>query len=393
MRFETQKPSRGPLQGVTVLDVSALGPGPFCSMILADFGARVIAVERPGVPAEHDPSQFFSRGKQSIVVDIRNQHGADLIRKLVSGVDVFLESFRPGTMERRGLGPDTLLEINPRLIYTRLTGYGQEGPKSQAAGHDINYLASSGLLGVLGNGEDRPAVPLNVLGDFASGSQPAALGTVMALFERASTGKGQVVDAAMVDGASLLLSAQLAEYSAGLWGGPGTSVLSGNAPFYGVYECADGKLFSVGAIEDRFYSEMLIALDIAEDEVLPRSDTRNWEPLRAQFAAKFRSAPQRYWIDRFTGADGCGAPVLEISELAENPHLNYRRSIFDADGRTQSAPAPRLSRYQPSSAEVVPEKGAHTHEVLESFGFDAERIEQLEGVGAIHQASQPTALK
>ena len=261
MVYAAGGPQKGPLSGMKVIDMSALGPGPFCGMLLADHGADVIGVSRPSTDGP-DPSGWFSRGKRSIVVDLRSPEGPGVIFQLCETADVLIESNRPGTLERRGLDPDELLSVNPRLVYTRLTGWGQHGPYANRVGHDINYIAVAGALGAIGNGE--PVPPLNIVGDFASGALMAMIGITLALLERERTGRGQVVDAAMVDGAALLLSAQLAEFSDGQWQGRGGSTLSGAAPFYGAYECSDGRWFAVGAIEPRFYAAFLQALGLGD---------------------------------------------------------------------------------------------------------------------------------
>ncbi len=371
----------GPLAGIKVLDVSSLGPGPFCSMLLSDYGADVVAVERPQRES-FDPSAFFSRGKRSIMVDLRAAGGADVIRRLASTVDVFLEGYRPGTMERRGLAPDVLLGDNPRLVYARLTGYGQTGPYARRAGHDINYLAVAGALGAIGT--EYPVPPLNILGDFASGSLNAALGIILAVFERERTGRGQIVDAAMIDGAALLLTAQLAEHSSGQWRGRGTSVLSGAAPFYGVYQCSDGGWFAVGAIEQRFYDQMLKALGL-HDVVLPsRDDPLEWAGLRATLADVFATETRDHWEKEFADIDGCGSPVLEIDELANDPHLAQRATIVSsAHGQLQAGVAPRLSGSDPALGERVKAPGWHTAEVLAERGFDADEIARLAADGVI----------
>lgn len=370
-----------PLAGVRVLDVSALGPGPFCSMLLADHGAEVVSVERPTREA-FDPSAFFSRGKRSVMIDLRAPGGSDVIRRLAASADVFLEGYRPGTMERRGLGPDVLLQDNPRLVYARLTGYGQTGPYANRAGHDINYIAAAGALATIGT--DAPIPPLNILGDFASGSFNAAIGILLALFARERSGRGQVIDAAMVDGAALLLTAQLAEYSVGLWKGRGNSVLSGRAPFYGVYQCSDGGWFSVGAIEARFYTQMVDALDL-DDQVLPdRDDPTQWALLRGRIADVFAREPRAHWEKRFADIDGCGAPALELSELVDDPHLAERGSIVSVDGNLQAGTAPRLSGARPCIRPQVQRPGEHTSEVLRECDFSDIEIEELRTNGVIH---------
>jgi alpha-methylacyl-CoA racemase len=365
----------GPLRGVRVLDLSALGPGPFCSMLLADFAADVIAVERPDAPPL-DPATFFSRGKRSAVVDLRSPGGAEVVARLADRADVLLESNRPGTMERRGLGPDDLCARNPRLIYARLTGWGQEGPYRSRVGHDVNYLGISGALGVLGG--DEPAPPLAMLGDLAGGSMFAFAGIVMALLERSRTGCGQVVDASIVDGSALLNTPQLGEYNAGVWPGRGRGLLSGVAPFYGVYRCADGRLFAVGAIEPRFYAEFLAALRLtAEGSRVEQVDAATWPDMRRRVAERFAEHDRQHWTAIFAGIDGCGTPVLELDELADDPHLRERGTVIEHDDGIAAAPAPRLSA-SPGRLRPRPTgRGSETRGVLREAGFADDEIAAL----------------
>lgn len=376
----------GPLHGVRVLDMSALGPGPFCSMLLADFGAEVIAVERPQ-PPPFDVSPFFARGKRSAVVDLRAPGGTEVISRLADHVDVLLESNRPGTMERRGLGPDVLCARNPRLIYTRLTGWGQHGPYRDRAGHDINYIGIAGVLSVVGDAASAaPVPPLALLGDIAGGSLFAAYGITMALLQRGRTGLGQVIDSAIVDGAALLNTPQLAELNTGRWAGRGQHLLSGNAPFYGVYECADGGYFAVGALEPKFYAQFIAALDLDDLPVGDQLDPAGWPELRQRVAEIFRNKPRAHWVEVFAEIDGCGSPVLELDELAHDPHLRERATIrSDGDGLS-AAPAPRLSR-SPSQPRPAPaRRGADTRAVLTEAGFSAAELTELSAAGTIHTA-------
>jgi alpha-methylacyl-CoA racemase len=370
--------SGGPLAGIRVLDLSALGPGPFCSMILADFGADVVEVVRPDRRGP-DPAAFLRRGKQTIAVDLRDEEAPEVVARMACHIDVLLEGNRPGAMERRGLGPDDLLARNPRLVYTRLTGWGQSGPYAQRAGHDINYLAISGALGA--TGVDMPVAPPALLGDLAAGSLLAALGAVLALFERQTTGAGQVVDAAIVDGAALLLSAALGERASGFWaGGRGTHVLSGAAPFYGVYRCADGGWFSVGAIEPQFYAAFVDIVGLPELES-DQWDQSQWPARRARVEAVFAGRTRDEWTKAFSEVDACGAPVLEIDELAADPHLAARHTVLDFDGRMQAAPAPRLSRHQASPGDPV---AADPAEVLQRLGFSAGEAADLVSREVVH---------
>jgi alpha-methylacyl-CoA racemase len=372
--------SLGPLRGVRVLDLSALGPGPFCSMLLADFGADVISVERPDAPT-FDPSAFFSRGKRSAIVNLRAPDGPDVIARLADRADVLLESNRPGTMERRGLGPDVLCARNPRLIYTRLTGWGQDGPYRNRAGHDINYIAVSGALGVIG--EDAPVPPLSLVGDIGGGSMVTAFGILMAIIERSATGRGQVIDASIADGSALLNTPQLAELSAGRWAGRGRGMLSGAAPFYGVYRCADDRWFAVGAIEPKFYAEFLSVLGIDDQAGEHQFDPACWPALRERVASVFRDRPMAYWAAAFSDIDGCGAPVLDLEELADDPHLSARGTVVRDGGEVAAAPAPRLSaspgRLRPKPAG----RGAHTREVLREAGLGDDEIGRLEANGTV----------
>jgi len=373
----------GPLRGVRVLDMSALGPGPFCSMLLADFGAEVISVERP-VPPPFDMSEFFARGKRSAVVDLRAARGPEVIARLADRADVLLESNRPGTMERKGLGPDVLCARNPQLIYTRLTGWGQHGPYRHRAGHDINYIGVAGALGVIGTaGSTAPVPPLALLGDIAGGSLFAAFGITMALLERVRTGLGQVIDSAIVDGAALLNTPHLAELSAGRWAGRGQHLLSGIAPFYGAYECADGGYFAVGAIEPKFYAQFLDALGL--DDVVPADqlDPACWPELRERAAEIFRNKPRGHWVAVFADIEGCGSPVLELDELAEDAHLRERGTIRAEGDRLAAAPAPRLSR-SPGRVGPMPERrGADTRAVLTEAGFTPDEVDGLAATGTI----------
>ncbi len=369
----------GPLTGVQVVDVSALGPGPFASMILADFGADVIEIRRPQ-RAEADAADHFARGKKSLTVDLASPGGPELVARLADAADVFLEGYRPGAMERRGLGPDDLMRRNPRLVYARLTGWGQDGPYAQTAGHDINYVAIAGVLGAIGvPGDDRPAVPLNLIGDLAGGSMSVVLGIVMALLARTKTGSGQIVDAAMVDGAAYLLSSQLAGAAAGQWSGRGTGMLSGAAPFYGVYRCADDGWMSLGAIEARFYREALRKLGIDPALADTQHDRSDWPRARAIVAAAFRSRTRDHWAGVLSGSDACAYPVLEPDEVAGDSHVAARHTV-NVSGLV--APAPRLSGTPGRAGQPV--NRTSTHALLRSRGLTDHEIEELRVSGALH---------
>ena len=376
--------SAGPLAGVSVIDVSTMGPGPFASMVLADFGAEVIEVRRP-VSNEVDAADQFVRGKQQLTIDLRAPGGAELIARLSDSADVFLEGYRPGTMERRGLGPSVLMERNPRLVYTRLTGWGQDGPYATLAGHDINYVAIGGPLGAVGL--DTPVPALNLLGDFASGSFPAVLGTVLALLARERTGRGQVVDAGMVDGAAYLLFAQFCELARGQWHGRGTGMLSGVAPFYGVYECADGRWVSVGSIESKFYAQLLDGLELDRELLGRQHDRSHWPAARAAIARVFATRPRDHWAAEFAGTDACVYPVLELAETASDAHVTARGSVQMDAGRPAVRPAPRLSETPGIAGRLLPIDRAAQCELLTSRGIDAEDIKRYQQSGALHLAS------
>jgi alpha-methylacyl-CoA racemase len=372
----------GPLAGVSVIDVSTMGPGPFASMVLADFGAEVIEIRRP-VPGEVDAADQFVRGKDQLTIDLRAPGGAELIARLTDTADVFLESYRPGTMERRGLGPAELMERNPRLVYTRLTGWGQDGPYAPRAGHDINYVAIGGPLGAVGF--DTPVPAMNLLGDFASGSFPAVLGTVLALLARERTGRGQVVDAGMVDGAAYLLFAQFCELGRGEWQGRGTGLLSGVAPFYGVYQCADGQWMSVGAIERKFYAQLLDGLGLGRELLDRQHDRAHWPAARAAIAEVFATRPRDHWAAMFAGTDACAYPVLELAETASDAHVTARGSVqMDDEGRPNVRPAPRLSETPGIAGEPRRIDRTAQCDLLTSRGIAAGDIRRYEKSGALH---------
>jgi alpha-methylacyl-CoA racemase len=362
-----------------------MGPGPFASMVLADFGAEVIEVRRP-VPNEVDAADQFVRGKQQLTIDLRARGGAELIARLTDTADVFLEGYRPGTMERRGLGPSVLMKRNPRLVYTRLTGWGQDGPYAKWAGHDINYVAIGGPLGAVGF--DAPVPALNLLGDFASGSFPAVLGTVLALLARERTGRGQVVDAGMVDGAAYLLFHQFCELARGEWHGRGTGMLSGVAPFYGVYRCADGRWVSVGSIESKFYAQLLDGLELDHELLNRQYDRAHWPIARAAIAQVFATLPRDHWAAVFARTDACVFPVLELAETLSDAHVTARGSVrMDEAGRPDVRPAPRLSQTPGVAGPLKPVDRSAQCELLKSRGILAEDIARYQESGALHLPS------
>ncbi|TYK45850.1 CaiB/BaiF CoA transferase family protein [Actinomadura decatromicini] len=378
----------GPLAGVRVIELAGIGPGPFAAMLLADLGADVIRVDRASTVREGAASggtDFTNRGKRSIAVDLKNDLGRDVVLRLVEKSDVLLEGFRPGVTERLGVGPDACLARNPRLVYGRMTGWGQDGPLAHTAGHDVAYIAVSGALHAIGRAGGPPQVPINLLGDFAGGSMYLVVGVLSALLEAKLSGRGQVVDAAIVDGAAHLSTFVHGFLAGGLWEDRrGVNMLDTGAPWYDVYETADGGHMAVGAIEPQFYAEFLRLLGLADEDLPAQHDREGWPVLRDRFAAEFRTRTRDEWTEVFVPSDACVAPVLSMTEAAEHPY-NTSRDVFpELAGHRQPAPAPRFSR-TPAGTDGVPVlPGGQTRAVLEDLGF--EDAETLLKEGAVAQA-------
>jgi alpha-methylacyl-CoA racemase len=332
----------GPLDGVRVLELVGLGPGPFAGMLLADMGADVLCVDRP--VSVSSAAGALTRGKRSVAIDLKAPGGLDALLALADRADVLIDVFRPGVAERLGFGPDVCAGRNPRLVYVRLTGFGQDGPWASKAGHDLDFLALAGALEPLGRADGPPTAPINVLGDFAGGGLLAAYGAVMALYERERSGRGQVVDAAMIDGAAILLAPFYAGRAAGGWGPRGTNLLDGGAPFYDSYECADGGWLAIGALEPQFYADLLKGLGF-DDDPAEQFDQSRWPSLRERIAATVRTRTRDEWVEIFEPLEACVAPALRPDEAPAHPHA-VARAMFrtDADGRPEPAPAPRFSR-------------------------------------------------
>ncbi|CAG2147280.1 Acetyl-CoA:oxalate CoA-transferase [Cupriavidus numazuensis] len=335
------------------MELAGIGPAPFCAMLLADLGATVIRVDRkePSGLGLSRPLQFdlVLRNRKSIRVDLKDPAGLELVRALIDKADALIEGFRPGVTERLGLGPDACLARNPKLVYGRLTGWGQDGPLAQSAGHDINYIAITGLLSAIGRAGQAPTAPLNVVGDYAGGSVYAALGIVSALLEARSSGKGQVVDAAIADGVASLLTIQTGLRAAGLVGPErGTNLLDTGAPFYDTYECADGKYISIGPIEAKFYRLLLDRIGLDAPELANPEDRASWPAARRLFAAHFKTRTRAQWTELLEGTDACFAPVLDLDEAVAHPHLKARGTFVEVGGVMQPAPAPRFSRTRPA---------------------------------------------
>ncbi len=384
----------GPLDGVSVVELAGLGPAPFGAMVLADLGADVVTVDRADKVFGFDPStakgNVYGRGRRSIGIDIKSTDGADVVRRLADQADVFIEGFRPGVTERLGVGPKDLQDRNPRLVYVRMTGWGQTGPLAHKAGHDINYVALAGPLAHIGRAGQPPTTPLNLLGDFAGGGLLLALGVCAALVERASSGRGQVVDAAMVDGVALLSAAIGPAYSGGYFSDErGTNLFDSGAPFYDCYETADGRWISVGALEPQFYADLLVGLGLADgtawsDGVVPdRDDQASWPTLRARFTDVFASRSLDDWLDAFADLDACVGPVRTYGEVADDAHIRARRTWVEIDDVVQPAPAPRFDRTPTSVNRPPAPAGHHTDEVLAEAGFHRDEIERLRSIHAV----------
>ncbi|WP_247879824.1 CaiB/BaiF CoA-transferase family protein [Azospirillum sp. TSA6c] len=383
--MENGKPT-GPLVGLRVIEIAGIGPGPFCAMMLSDMGAEVIRIDRASAPDQGIdipvPSNVTNRGRRSVVLDLKSPEGVAALKRLAVRADALIEGFRPGVMERLGLGPDDLLAVNPRLVYGRITGWGQEGPLAKAAGHDLNYIALSGMLHAIGPA-DRPLPPLNLIGDYGGGAMYLAFGIVCALLERDRSGRGQVVDAAMVDGAASLGAALYGLLDAGLWRDRRAgNLLDGGVPWYDSYETSDGRHVAIGSLEPRFYERLLELLGLTDAALRDRSEA-NWPCLRKAFAEAFRTRTRDEWCALLEGTDVCFAPVLSMAEAPHHPHMAARGSFVQMDGVVQPAPAPRFSRSRPAVQGPPPEPGEHTRSVLEDWGFSAEDISRLDRVSAL----------
>ena len=376
----------GPLAGLKIIEIAGIGPGPYAAMLLSDLGADVVRIDRPNAGSMNPEKDVLNRGRPSIAVDLKNLDGIETVLQLVERADALIEGFRPGVMERLGLGPDVCAERNPRLVYGRMTGWGQEGPLSQTAGHDINYIAVAGVLHNFTRVGDRPMPPLNLVGDFGGGSMFLVMGVLAALLHAQRTGEGQVVDAAMVDGAASLMTMEWAFRAMGIWDteSPGTNLLDTGAPFYEVYECADGRWLSVGAIEAQFYAEFIKGLGLADDPDLPHQmDRSRWGETKQRFADLFRSKTRDEWWAVFEGTDACVAPVLSPVEALAQPHLVARGTFTDEWGIDQPAPAPRFSRTPGALRRPASAPGADTDGALASWGLSPGEIAKLREAGAI----------
>ncbi|MBW3615330.1 MAG: CoA transferase [Actinobacteria bacterium] len=379
----------GPLSGIKIVEVAAIGPAPFAAMVLSDMGAEVLRVDRAQAVRGGDPSSppldVLNRGRRSVGIDLKNPSGVEALLRLVAHADGLVEGFRPGVAERLGIGPDHCLARNPRLVYGRMTGWGQEGPLAATAGHDINYIALAGVLEAIGRAGQPPVPPLNLVGDFGGGGMLLAFGMVCGILEAWRSGQGQVVDAAMVDGAALLMAMIHGLRAMGVWSDErGTNLLDTGAHFYDVYETADAKFVSVGSIEPQFYGELLRLTGLAGDPAFGAQMNRaDWPALKARLAQVFRTKTRDEWCSIMEGTDVCFAPVLTLWEAPQHPHLAERSTFTELAGLTQPAPAPRFSRTPGSIGRPPPHPGQHSDEALADWGFSGPEVAELREMGAI----------
>ena len=377
----------GPLTGVVVVELAGLGPAPFCGMVLADMGARVVRFDRIGGGAEPigSPSHdLHNRGKWSIAVDLKNPDGLAIVLRQVENADILIEGFRPGVAERLGVGPEVCFDLNPALVYGRMTGWGQTGSMAARAGHDINYIALSGALHAIGPAE-KPIPPLNLVGDFGGGGMLLAVGVLAALTHARSTGVGQVVDAAMTDGSALLMASHHGFAADGWWDSSSREVnlLDGGAPFYSVYETSDGNHMAVGALEPQFFAALLDRLGFEPDDFPAQIERDRWEEMRDLFAGRFREKTRDEWTAVFQGSDACVAPVLSMEEAQQHPHNRERGTFVQIDGVAQPGPAPRFDNTSSQVRRSPALPGEHTDQVLADLGFSPSQVGKLKGSGAV----------
>ena len=383
----------GPLAGIRIVELGSIGPGPFCGMVLADLGADVLRVDRPAGSGLVGPNadrrhELMLRGRRSVAIDLKHPDGRELILGLVQRSDALIEGFRPGVTERLGIGPGDCLARNPRLVYGRMTGYGQDGPMAQAVGHDLNYVAQSGVLGMIGRAGQPPTPPLSLVGDFGGGGLMLALGILAALLERGTSGEGQVIDAAMVEGSALLATAFYGFAQTGAWSPErGTNIVDSGAPFYDAYETADGRYLSVAAMEPHFYANLLALLELDPDSLPDQHDRARWPEMKPVFAEAVARRSLADWLARAEGVDACVAAVVGVDELGDDPHLAARESFVRRDGLLQPAPVPRFSRTPAQLSHRPPLPGEHTSEALADWGIDPGRIEALLASGAVGRAA------
>jgi alpha-methylacyl-CoA racemase len=369
----------GPLAGIKIVELAGIGPGPFCAMLLSDLGAEVLRIDRYESKGRRNPAtDVLLRGRRSVAVDLKNPRGVETVLRLIEKADALIEGFRPGVMERIGIGPDVCLKRNPRIVYGRMTGWGQEGPLAAAAGHDINYIAITGALHSFARRGERPVPPLNLVGDFGGGALYLAVGVLSALLEARASGKGQVVDAAMVDGAAHLMTMFYEMRATGIWTDePGTNLLDTGAHFYDVFDTKDGKRIALGSIEPKFYAELLRLSGLDKDELPSQFDRAEWPGLKERVASVIRTKTRDEWCRIMEGSDVCFAPVLSLAEAPTYSHNAERKTFIEVDGVVQPAPAPRFSRTPGKVRRPPPIPGEHSEEALRDWGFPKDAIASL----------------
>ena len=383
----------GPLKGLSVIEMAGIGPGPFANMLLSDLGADVIRVDRPGggdLGATDSPADVLQRGRRSIAVNLKSEEGVETVLKLVENADVLTEGYRPGVMEKLGLGPGDCLARNQKLVYARMTGWGQDGPLSHAAGHDLNYIAITGALAAIGRRDSGPVPPLNLIGDFGGGSLYLVMGILAALYKRSLSGEGQVVDAAITDGVISLMGAIQGFQGVGLWDDSQrqANMLDGGAPYYDTYRCSDAEWVSIGSIEPRFYVLLMdkLGLEVGEHSFADQFDKARWPALKQQIAGVIAGKTREEWCEIMEGTDVCFAPVLTMAEAPEHHHNRARGSFVNIEGYQQTAPAPRFSRTRGEIQRLPVRPGTDTAEILAELGMDAAAIEALNKSGAVSSA-------
>jgi len=374
----------GPLAGIKIVEMAAIGPVPFCAMMLSDMGAEVIRIDRLNQKGTGHHANVLFRGRKSIAIDLKNPMGVETALTLIDEADVVIEGFRPGVMERLGLGPEVCMNRNQKIIYGRMTGWGQEGPLSQAAGHDINYISIAGALGSMGYPDRPPTPPLNLIGDFGGGAMYLLSGVLAALVERNTSGIGQIIDAAMTDGTASLLSGFFGMMEMDMWTtNRYKNRLDGGAFYYGSYECKDGKHISIGSLEPQFYSLLLEKCEITDPSFDEQLDQKSWPEKREKMEAVFKTKTRDEWSEIMEGTDVCFAPILNLEEAPDHPHNKSRKTYVDFEGVTQPAPAPRFSRTQGSIQSSAALIGENTNEILNSWGFSDDKIDNLKKEGVI----------